>query len=487
LAVPVDAHGVTRLRFYGRAETEGAPESPYPVIPVLSVVRSAERRATGKSLDDKLAARLKDKIAFVSFDVAACERTETPTVRSSLAASAWASALDNLLRSDGLLRASADEDAAVAFVMALLGALVSLLYTRGPHPRRTVMFVVAAAALVSVGYLTWMWRSYSAGLWVGAVIPLLAFVVTLVGATAANYADERQAMGHIREAMGRYALPTLVEQLLRRPHHLELAGERRHLTAMVCDLKGFTLAADGMSPKDVMTLLNEYMAEVQQATAATRGNVDRMSATMAVVYWGAPLPNARHALDACRCALKLRARLEARLPAWKELVKADLAIRLGVCTGDLLVGKLSGQGGVRARFAAFGPAMDTASWLARANDGLSTTVLVGEATYEAVLEEVATREVDLLRMPNRPRPLRALELRALKREQTEADRIFCDRFEQAVVAFRRRDFKVALAAFEMLAKEHPTDRPTALYLDRCYAYLALPPGDEWDGVYVPRG
>lgn len=483
-SVPVDATGVTRLRFYGPADRDSAPESPYPVIPVLSIVRSAERRAEGKSLDDTLAERLRSKVVFVSFDIEKCERTATPLARSTLHASAWATALDNLLRGDGLTRATADEDGAVGFVMAMLGALVSLLFTRSMRPWRTFLFQFLASAAVGTVYLSWAYRTYRAGLWVAGVVPLAAFVVALLLATAVNIADERIAVGHIREALGLHALPNLIEQLLRRPHHLALEGEKRILTALACELEGFTAAAHNSEPKEAVRLLDGYLSAVSEIVLAHGGQIERVADTTVVAYWGAPLPNRTHALDACRCALRLKAELGACASTWRETLHVQLRPHVGVCTGELLVGNLSRRGSrARPRFAVFGPTMEAAKQLARTNEALETSVLIADATFDAAGEQIAVREIDLVRVASRARPLRAIELRSMRAEQSEADRVFVERFEKAVIAFRKREFKAALEELEAILAEAPQDTPCAMYVERCRVYLATPPAEDWDGVF----
>ncbi len=486
LSVPVDGDGVSRLRFYGSGPAATSPDSPYPIVPVLALVRSAERRAEGKSLDERLSEKLRDKVVLVSFEVAECERTATPTHRESSHASAVAVALDNLLRSDGVLRASVEQDGAAAFAMALLGALFSMFLTRGTRPLRTLFFELAATGLVGLAYVTWAWKAYQGGLWVGSAVPLMSFLGALLLATAVHFADERMAVARIRDAMGRWALPALVEQLLRRPHHLAQQGERRTMTALACGLQGFEAASRKLPPRELMRLLDEYVAAIFETVATGHGQVDRAVGATVVAYWGAPLPNARHAADAARCALKLKEKLTALSKRWRDKHEVELAPLLAVCTGDLLIGNLSGQGRLsQDRFAVFGPAMDAAERVMAANAGLGTVALVDEAAFEQVREDVSARELDLVRVPGRVRPLRVLELCSRRRDLEPLDRLFHERFELAIVAWRRREFQPALAAFEALALERKTDRPTAVYVERCRTLLAHPPSEEWDGVFEP--
>jgi adenylate cyclase len=326
----------------------------------------------------------------------------------------------------------------------------------------------------------WVERSYRAGLWIGAAVPLFTFLGTLLAATMVNYADERRAAGHIREALGRHALPGIVEQLLRRPHHLDREGERVTLTAMALRLDGFSAASETAKAKDVVRVLDELVVEVAEAVAAHHGQVDRVSGGTIVAYWGAPIPSESHAAAACQCALELRDRLGARAQEWKEKLGVEPLARLGLCTAEVVVGNLTGSR--RARFAVFGAALEGAEHLAGATAQMKVSIFASEATVEAAREVVGARELDLVRVPGRARPWRAFELRALKADQPADDRAFCERFEQAVAAWRRREFKPALEAFEVLSKEHPSDGPTAVYVERCYGCLADPPGEDWDGV-----
>ena len=221
---------------------------------------------------------------------------------------------------------------------------------------------------------------------------------------------------------------------------------------------------------------------IEAKDSYTGGHIDRVVGATIVAYWGAPLPNERHALDGCRCALRLKDKLATRVAPWKEKLGSEVVARISVCTGEMVVGNLSGARG-RQRFAVFGPVMEAAERLVEQTVQLSTSLLIGEATFEAVKDEVGARELDLVRLPGRAYPLRLFELRSLKADQAEDDRAFCERFEQAVAAYRRREFNAALATFEALGKERPSDGPVALYVLRCKSYLAEPPGPEWDGVW----
>jgi adenylate cyclase len=251
---------------------------------------------------------------------------------------------------------------------------------------------------------------------VAAGVPLLSFVLSLLFATVVNYADERMAASRIRDALGRHTMPGLVEALLRRPHHLRRAGDRQVLTTLVCRLDGFAQAMDSTKPKDLVRVLDEMLSDVSEAVTAHGGHIDRVVGATVVAYWGAPLPNERHALDGCRCALRLKDKLATRVAPWKERLGSEVVARISVCTGEMVVGNLSGARG-RQRFAVFGPVMEAAERLVEQTVQLSTSLLIGEATFEAVKDEVGARELDLVRLPGRAYPLRLFELRSLTADQ----------------------------------------------------------------------
>jgi adenylate cyclase len=150
----------------------------------------------------------------------------------------------------------------------------------------------------------------------------------------------------------------------------------------------------------------------------------------------------------------------------------------------MVLGDMGSRGARRkVNYTAIGEPVNLASRLEDANKCYSTEILIGEGTREAAADSIEVREIDLIRVKNRLHPVRIFELLAVKGSLSADQAMLAERFDEALAAYRRRDFRSALASFETLAAKFPLDGPTAVYLERCRAYSLLPPPEGWDGVW----
>lgn len=486
---PLDPFGVSLLRRYGAAAKDGeGTEGPYERIPAYAVARSQARREKGHGPDERLRSRIRGKVVFLAVDAGTSAERKPAGEPAFQRAAVFANALDNLLRGDGILRASTEYDSAVAALLALLGGLASALLTRSVRPARTVASQALAGALILGAFLSYAEHRYRAGLWIGMAVPSLAFLAALLASTLLNLWDEARTTSLVREALGHDTSPDLLDKILRNPRHLSMEGEQRVMTVFFADVNGFSSATEALKPQEMVKLLNEYLSEVTDAVSDFGGQIDKFVGDTAIAYWGAPVPNHLHAVEACRCAVRLCERLRKRRHSWKSRFGAEIQVRVGIHTGPMVVGNMGAQG-VRRRvsYSVIGDAVNFASRLQAANKGYGTEILISDATFDEAREEIEAREVDLVRVKGRRNPARIFELMGMKGEVEEARAALARQFEDALRAYRGREFRLGAERFAALAKKQPGDGVTAAYLERCKACVEAPLGEEWDGVWGRRG
>src|SRR5262249_22661301 len=151
----------------------------------------------------------------------------------------------------------------------------------------------------------------------------------------------------------------------------------RFMTVMFVDLAGFTSMSERMGER-VLPILSDYLNRVAGCVAEHNGTVDKFIGDAVMAFWGAPAENARHAIDACRCALAIQASLKAS-NLCDDLGK-PLQIRIGINSGQMLVGNIGSD--VRLNYTVVGDAVNVASRLEAQNKNHGTAVLVGEATRQ---------------------------------------------------------------------------------------------------------
>ena len=230
----------------------------------------------------------------------------------------------------------------------------------------------------------------------------------------------------IRSAFGRYVSPEVAKQLLESPEGLRFGGEKRVVTVLMSDLRGYTRFAEKGDPARVMDVLNEYLALMTDIIIQHGGTINEFIGDAVFAVFGAPLMHADHAERAAACALGMQramAELNRRHTA-SGLPRFEMGI--GVNTGEAVVGNIGSE--QRAKYAVVGSAVNIAARVEGATVG--GQVFVTAATYDAIrhiAEVSAPQAVDVKGLSE---PLELYELRALRggyaqaalREEPEAGR-----------------------------------------------------------------
>jgi adenylate cyclase len=314
--------------------------------------------------------------------------------------------------------------------------------------------------------------------------PLLAGGLALAGALRYRVGREEERSREIRRTFEHFVAKPVVEQMLRRPGDVQLGGERREITVLFSDIRGFTNLSEKREPKEVMTLLNEYFTPMTQAVLDTGGTLDKFMGDAVMALFGAPLDQPDHAIQACRAALAMRrelARLNAGWQARGTLGSSqNIGIGIGLNSGFVAVGNV-GSNEVFG-YTAIGDNVNLGSRLEGLNKKYGTEAIVSEATMHAAKSAFLFRELDCVRVKGKKEPVAIFELVCETAAATDRDRQRAQRSAEALAAYRARDFAGAEAIFSALAEQDPEDDPSALLLERCRRLRAEPPGPEWDGV-----
>jgi class 3 adenylate cyclase len=161
---------------------------------------------------------------------------------------------------------------------------------------------------------------------------------------------------------------------------LPSGGERRELTVIFADLRGFTAWTEALEPQEVFAALNEYLTVMSDVIYDFQGTLDKFIADALVAFWGAPVSQRDHAGLACRAALRMVDELDRLNARWAALGRPPLAMSIGINSGIMLVGNLGSVS--RFDYAVVGEAVNIGARLEHLNRTYGTNVLVGAATLE---------------------------------------------------------------------------------------------------------
>jgi class 3 adenylate cyclase len=184
-----------------------------------------------------------------------------------------------------------------------------------------------------------------------------------------------------------------------------LSGHRREITALFCDLRGFTAFAETAEPEEVLGVLREYHEAVGELVTAHGGTVEHFAGDGLMAFFNDPTPVRDHQLAAVRTAVAINERFGTLSEAWGKR-GYDLGLGIGVATGYATLGRIGFEG--RYDYGAIGNAVILA---ARLSDAAAPgEILLAQRTQAALDERVPTERIDGLELKGFSRPVNAVRL-----------------------------------------------------------------------------
>jgi len=290
----------------------------------------------------------------------------------------------------------------------------------------------------------------------------------------------------IRETFGKYIDPRIVEGLIDRPL-LAAEGERRVMTVLFCDLKGFTNTSEGMTPQGLVKVMNRYFSVMSSPIRDHEGIIDKYIGDAIMAYWGPPFTeHASQARFASLAALNMVERLpqlRAELPELLGIraLPSSFDLRIGIATGEVLVGSIGSE--LMMNYTVMGDTVNLASRLEGANKEYGSRILVSEATIIAASDSVEAREIDRVAVLGQNRPQPVFEIMGRKGALTPAQLELRERFAEGLACYRGRQWNESRRAFAEAIAIDPNDGPSITFLNRLKKLILHPPGDDWDGSW----
>jgi adenylate cyclase len=352
-----------------------------------------------------------------------------------------ASIIESLLQGDALQRPEwmMFVDAAAMALMAVV--LIALL------PRLGVAAGGVLAAALLAGYVALAIYLFPAEvLWLNLVYPVLLAVALFASATLVQHFFALSEKRYLKRAFQHYVPPAVVEDLVADAGRLRLGGEKRELTVLFSDIRGFTALSEGMEPEELVKLMNEYFTAMTQEVFRQRGSLDKYIGDAVMAIFGAPIAEPEHPRLACRAALGMVSALRTLQEQWRKEGKPSVEIGIGINTGPMVAGNMGSAS--RFNYTVVGDAVNLTSRIETLNKTYGTNILVSESTYERVRDEFrAARDVDCVRVRGRAQPVRLYELIP---EGRYAALDWLDEYRAAYDAMRAGEVARASAAFQAL-------------------------------------
>jgi class 3 adenylate cyclase/CHASE2 domain-containing sensor protein len=324
----------------------------------------------------------------------------------------------------------------------------------------------------------------------GAAAPLVSVGLVWSGCTLLRFIVERAERRHIEKRFRSYVDPALVNAIVEHPERVHFEGESREMSVVFTDLAGFTTLSEKLKARTV-PILNEYMRRmvniIRDVTNTKkpdnrRGYRNKFLGDGIMFFFGAPLDNQFHAVDAVATVL----RMQEAIPAFNDWLKAQdlpsVKMRAGISTGEMIVGDAGSPDA--ADYTVLGDDVNLGARLESANKATGTLVMISQRTRELCGELFLVRPLAKLQVMGKENSILVYEPICETASATTRQQLHVQMTEIMVNQFVARDFAGCIEQTRTLDEAFGASKLTAMYRRECENYMAEPPGAGFDGTIV---
>lgn len=457
---------------------------------------------TSTASDNARLGRIDDRIENVTNDLARYLRDEYKRLMSLLEARNFSEARSSLARSDELrdeFNRKVDEIRGDMLGQVRADAKVTMRNQQTAIVISVILTILASvlgllfAMFVSIGItrpvrrLLEGTREVEAGKLDGSIDVTTRDEIGQLTAAFNKMVEQLRHKERLRETFGRYVDPRVVEGLIDPKSLAASSGERRVMTVLFCDMKGFTSLSEGMTPQGLVKVMNHYLSTMSGPIRSHRGIIDKYIGDAIMAYWGPPFTeDSEQARLACLAAVEMADRGKALRTELPELigvrtVPSDCEVRIGIATGEVLVGSIGSE--FMMSYTVMGDAVNLASRLENANKIYGSHSLASEAAIKAAGDAVEAREVDRVIVVGQTHPETVFEIIGRAGELTEQQLVLQTRYAEGLAAYRARRWDDARRSFRAALEVVPGDSPSKAMAERVENFSANPPPADWDGAW----
>ena len=459
--IPSDENGRMLINYAG-------PPKTFPHFSISDILKGNTPKGT-----------FKDKIVLVGATaVGLYDLRNTPFSPVYPGLEVHATVIDNILKQNFLTKptwAKAFDLLAIILLCVLAGIFIPRL--------NAVMGMFLGLGLFIAHLIIARTLFVNSGIWFNIVYPLLGLLITYTSLTVYRYITEERERKKIKGAFSYYVSSSVVNEVLKHPEQLKLGGDQKDLSVLFSDIRGFTTISEGMTPVELVSLLNEYLTVMTDVVFKYDGTLDKYMGDAIMAIYGAPFEQQNHPASACHSALEMMEDLKKLNEKWLNEGKKPLDIGIGINTGNMMVGNMGSD--QRFDYTVMGDAVNLGSRLEGANKNYRTNILISEFTYERVKDEFVCMEVDSVRVKGKTLPVKVYQLFA-HRQVPEVVGQAISYFHDGLQLYKKQKWDEAIKTFELARELHKDLHVAGIYIERCLDLKVSPPSPDWDCCYTMK-
>jgi adenylate cyclase len=288
----------------------------------------------------------------------------------------------------------------------------------------------------------------------------------------------------MKTTMSRYLTPHVAEQVMALGEDALMVGERKDVTILFSDIRGYTTLTENIGAAEVLSLLNQYFETMVEAVFNHEGTLDKFIGDALMAVFGAPLPlTENHAWRAVQSALDMRQRLEEFNQRRIIQAQPQIHIGIGISSGEVVSGNIGSR--KRMDYTVIGDSVNLSSRLEAVTKEYGCDIILSEFTYQMCSDRIWVRQLDKIRVKGKHQPVSIYQLIGDRSTPlNDNTQEFLYHYHTGRAAYLSRDFSQAIACFEAAKCIQPKDQAVDIHLERAFNYLQKPPPDSWDGIWT---
>jgi adenylate cyclase len=396
-----------------------------------------------------------------------------------------ATALDNLIAGNQLRSASAIHMSWLPLTLILVFGVIFIFMFSSLDAIPSILVFIAFLGILGWIDIKILFKHHINLSTAFLLIETFLIFVTLL---SIRYILEEKKKKFVKEAFSKYLAPQVVELVLEDPTKLQVGGERKEVTILFSDLRGFTHFSENMDPKVLTQFLNEYLSEMTEIIFQHEGTLDKYIGDAIMAFWGAPIDQKDHVERAWKAAVAMKKRLDEIAPDFKKRYGIDVSAGIGINSGLVSVGNM---GSKRIfEYTVIGDHVNLASRLESLTRLYGGDILSTELTRERLPADIQnqfhTRTLDSVIVKGKTKAVDLIQI-----SEVEFDPELIRNFNEAREAFKQREWEAARAKFKLASEIQKSrtgspDPVSEIYLSRCEEFEKEPPPAEWDGTIEMR-
>ena len=364
------------------------------------------------------------------------------------------------------------------FITVLFIGLIITLFMPLLSPLLTaVMTTIILLVTVSFNYYIWEYINLVLPIALTVMMVLVMFLFNM----SYGFFIERRRKTELGGLFGQYIPSELVEEMSNDPTSYSLEAEDREMTVLFSDVRGFTTISEGLNPKELSALMNEFLTPITKIIHENGGTIDKYMGDAVMAFWGAPIKNPNHALDALQAGLSMIERMYALRDEFLDRGWPEIKIGVGINTGVMNVGNMGSE--FRMAYTVLGDAVNLGSRLEGLTKQYGVDLMVGEDTKN-IIQDYVFRKLDNVKVKGKAEPVEIFEPLGKTTEVSTEELDELRLYNEALKNYLNQEWRMAINRFQNLQKLFVDRDLYNLYIDRSKHFQKDPPGKDWDGVFT---